>query len=305
MAYKSPAALEMAIKAAAKASEQDTNRAIARFYHHRLLCRVFSEPDSPFILKGGLGMLARTLDARHTKDIDLTTSKLDPDEAVSELNRLARKDMSDFVSFMPRGWRTIKEDDEYRDGYTVSYDAYLGAKKMQTVSVDLVSDQIECMAPELIDPVDRITVSGIKTVPYPLYPSENAVADKLCGIIERHDGRPSSRVKDLVDIVLYATTENFANQKLALALQRELKARHLAIPELFSVPKEWIGAMEATFTKTANTTNLDDKLKKLAEAERVAAQLFSLPLTKPDADGFWNAKALRWVIGNNEQFYDD
>lgn len=143
VAYKSPAALEMAIKAAAKASAQDTNRAIARFYHHRLLCRVFSEPDSPFVLKGGLGMLARTLDARHTKDIDLTTSKLDPDEAVSELNRLARKDMGDFVSFVPRGWRAIKEEDGYRDGYTVSYDVYLGAKKVSTVSVDLVSDQIE------------------------------------------------------------------------------------------------------------------------------------------------------------------
>ena len=195
---------------------------------------------------------------------------------------------------------TIKEEDECRDGYTVSYDVYLDAKKVHAVSVDLVSDQIECSATELIDPADRIAVSGIETVSYPLYPSERAVADKLCGIIERRIGRPSSRVKDLVDIVLCATTESFDNQKLSLALRRELKARHLAVPESFSVPREWIGVMEATFAKAAATTSLDDRLKNLAEAEGVAAELLSLPLAKSDADGVWDAKALRWVIQDDE-----
>lgn len=60
---KTAAALEMAVRNAAKASPQDTNRAIAGFYFHRLLCRVFSEPEPRFVLKGGLGMLARVPDA--------------------------------------------------------------------------------------------------------------------------------------------------------------------------------------------------------------------------------------------------
>lgn len=55
MRYKTAAALEMAVRNAAKASPQDTNRAIAGFYFHRLLCRVFSEPEPRFVLKGGLG----------------------------------------------------------------------------------------------------------------------------------------------------------------------------------------------------------------------------------------------------------
>lgn len=45
MRYRTPAALEMAVKAAAKASPLDTNLAISGFYFHRLLCRVFSEKD--------------------------------------------------------------------------------------------------------------------------------------------------------------------------------------------------------------------------------------------------------------------
>ena len=64
MRYRTDAALEMAVRDAAKASPQDTNRAIAGFYFHRLLCRVFSDPEQHFVLKGGLGMLARVPDAR-------------------------------------------------------------------------------------------------------------------------------------------------------------------------------------------------------------------------------------------------
>ncbi len=71
MRYRTPAALEMAVKAAAKASPLDTGLAISGFYYHRLLCRVFSEEEPGFVLKGGLSVLARTIDARATRDIDL------------------------------------------------------------------------------------------------------------------------------------------------------------------------------------------------------------------------------------------
>lgn len=56
MRYKTSEDLDKAIKAAAKASPMDTGRAYAGFFFHRLLCRVFSDPDPRFLLKGGLGM---------------------------------------------------------------------------------------------------------------------------------------------------------------------------------------------------------------------------------------------------------
>ena len=51
--YDSPAALEMAIKAAAAKSSAETGRAVTSFYFHRLLCRVFSSENTTFVLKGG------------------------------------------------------------------------------------------------------------------------------------------------------------------------------------------------------------------------------------------------------------
>ena len=59
MKYKTPAALEMAVRDAARESPMDTNRAIVGFYFHRLLCRIFSEDDCRFVLKGGQSVLAR------------------------------------------------------------------------------------------------------------------------------------------------------------------------------------------------------------------------------------------------------
>lgn len=65
--YKTPRVLEMAVKAAAKKSPMDTNRAIQGFWFHRLLCRVFRSPLSVFVLKGGQSMPAHTVDARATR----------------------------------------------------------------------------------------------------------------------------------------------------------------------------------------------------------------------------------------------
>lgn len=83
--YKTPAALEMAVRNAARESPMDTNRAIVGFYFHRFLCRVFSEDDCRFVLKGGQSVLARTLDARVTRDIDLVAQEESLEEAVADL----------------------------------------------------------------------------------------------------------------------------------------------------------------------------------------------------------------------------
>lgn len=119
MRYKTPAALEMAVKEAAKKSPLDTNLAIAGFYFHRLLCRVFSDPDSPFVLKGGQSVLARTVDARATRDIDLLARETSVEAAVADLRRLAGIGLDDFISFSFDKAEPIKADDEYRSGMKI------------------------------------------------------------------------------------------------------------------------------------------------------------------------------------------
>lgn len=150
MRYKTPAALEMAVKEAAKKSPLDTNRAIAGFYFHRLLCRVFSDPDSPFVLKGGQSVLARTVDARATRDIDLLARENSVEAAVADLRRLAGIGLDDFISFSFDKAEPIKADDEYRSGMKVWFTPSLGGKSLQAVSVDLVVDEVDDVAPDMV-----------------------------------------------------------------------------------------------------------------------------------------------------------
>ena len=147
MRYKTPAALEMAVKEAAKNSPLDANRAIAGFYFRRLLCRVFSDPDSPFVLKGGQSVLARTVDARATRDIDLLARETSVEAAVADPRRLAGIGLGDFISFSFDKAEPIKADDEYRNGMKVWFTPSLGSKPLQAVSVDLAVDEVDAWRP--------------------------------------------------------------------------------------------------------------------------------------------------------------
>ena len=150
MRYKTPAALETAVKEAAKKSPLDTNRAIAGFYFHRLLCRVFGDPDSPFVLKGGQSVLARTVDARATRDIDLLARETSVEAAVADLRRLAGIGIDDFISFSFDKAEPIKADGEHRSGMKVWFTPSLGGKSLQAVSVDLVVDEVDDVAPDMV-----------------------------------------------------------------------------------------------------------------------------------------------------------
>ena len=193
--YTTPRALEMAVKSAAEHSPMDTSRAMSAFWFHRLLCRVFADGSDRFVLKGGQAMLARTIDARATRDIDLLAKGNDLEQALEELKMLAAIDLGDFVSFTFSAASPIKTEEEYRSGMKLVFDMRLGAKRMQPISIDLVVDEVPLEQAERISPADRLAVEGVKSCNYLVYPVEAALADKLCGIVEHHKGRPSSRVK--------------------------------------------------------------------------------------------------------------
>ncbi|MFC5370447.1 nucleotidyl transferase AbiEii/AbiGii toxin family protein [Arcanobacterium bovis] len=184
MVYKSAAALEMAVKATALTSVQDTGRVISSFYFHRFLCRIFNDGNDSFILKGGQSLLARTADARMTRDIDLLGIQDDLDAALETLVGLAETDLGDFLTFEFVSAHPIKMDDEYRSGLAVKFIPVLGVKRMQLISIDLVVDALSLETAELVTPADRIEIDGLVTCDYLVYAVENALADKLCALTE-------------------------------------------------------------------------------------------------------------------------
>ena len=287
--YPSAKALEMAVKEAAKASPLDTGTAVAGFYYHRLLYRVFSDSNTPFVLKGGFGMLTRTIDARATRDIDLVTDNLDLTEALERLRSLVERDTGDFIAFAYQGAVPIKENDAYRNGLTVTFDAYLGGRRMLQVVVDLVTDEVPIGNADRISPADRIAVRGIPVCDYLIYPSCRAVADKVCGICERHGDRPSSRVKDLVDIVVFALTETFEGEELAQAIASEARVRGLMLGDSFSLPTEWGSGQATQYAKLAEQTHLPENVATMSGGLELAKRFLDPVLSGFASDMTWNA----------------
>lgn len=292
--YKSPAALQMAIKSAAAASPMDTNAAIAAFYRHRLLCRVFLGAPRGFILKRGQGMLARVIDARATRDIDLLSESADLDAALAELKRCSAIDLGDFVAFDFLGARPIKKSDEYRDGLNASFNAFMGGKLACKVNVDLVVDQTFDGEADMLEPADRLDIEGLTVCDYPVYPVVNTVADKVCAMVEQHDGRPLSRVKDLIDILVVSGSANVKADSLRRQLLKEMRLRHLPVMTELHIPEQWRVDYERNYSKLAKAVGINALAPDLGAAE-VAAKAFIDPVLDGLASGLeWIATKRKW-----------
>ena len=147
----------------------------------------------------------------------------------------------------------------------------------------------------MLTPADRIEVEGVPVFDYRVYPVANSIADKLCGIIETHGGRPSSRVKDLVDLLIYATNEDLHGDELCRWCRLEARVRGIELPPRFSVPGVWRKHYSKNFEKLVRGTELDVALSSLDAAERLAARMLD-PVLSGEARGCsWDCRLLDWV----------
>lgn len=294
MRYRSASALEMAIKQAAKDSPLDTGRAIEGFYRHRLLCRVFSDPTSSFVLKGGQSVLARTTDARNSRDVDLSSNAKEMEKAIDELLRLAALDLDDYVSFELDKIEEIKIEDEYKAGSRLAFDVFLGAKKRYRLRIDLVIDWVPEELIETIMPVDRIEVEGVATFGYRTVPVSYAVADKYFGVVDLHNGRVSSRVKDLVDIILYASHCPIDEVQLRQKLEVEARMRHKVLPDEFRVPSSWYADYGDFYKKVARDAHVLEICPTLGAAESKCKDLYDPVLRSLCVGHVWNPERWCW-----------
>ena len=293
--YASARALDQAVRSAARKSERDTGRAIDGFYKDRLLCRVFSEPEPRFVLKGGQSQLARRLDARESRDIDLVGMTAEINVALEDLKRLAATDLDDYLEFRFVSARPIPVSQEYRTGVHVEFLPLLGkTKRLNPIVVDLVVDQTPPDAYVRVRPKNRLDIRGLPTFDYALQTIEERIADKVCATMQLFNGRPSSRVKDLVDLVVAMLTEDVDADVLAVKIERETVLRRLGEVGSFSVPGDWKDGRSATYSRQAGECGLPDELADVRAAE-VAVASWLNPVLSGEVHGLrWSHEGQEW-----------
>ena len=207
--YATATALHDAIKvraaAEAKLGHHDINQIRRHFAYDRFLTRLFLDPESTWVLKGGTGLLVRVPQrARHTQDIDLYRHG-EIERAHTELSAAANLDLGDFFSFDIEQTGALAGTTSGRKYRVV---AYIGDITFADFQIDVVVDSNMTGVPDNAQGLRPIDIDGLPTTTYRIFPVVDHLADKLVAMTSRFaGGRPSTRFRDLVDIVLIAQTQ--------------------------------------------------------------------------------------------------
>lgn len=243
--YPSPASLLGTLRTRAKIDAVKLSVPAAdlmqQFVFQRLLARVFQQDG--WMLKGGQALLVRYPDAaRNSRDIDLFhPGQVDLEDAGIALERAAGIDLDDYFHFGVTRRTTHEAGMEFR------FKADLGPATWQ-VAVDLVVKRTPTSTPTRKQLISAVSLhwpdDWAKWPVVVLYPMADHVADKICAMYEWHGrGIPSTRYRDLADLLLISQQETLVGADILVAMASERQRRSargtdLRLPEKFEIP-DW------------------------------------------------------------------
>jgi len=290
--YESPAAFRRALTDRLRAKAEDSRWSLAQLQrqiaYDRFLERLYRIDDS-WILKGATALLARDLSVRASIDVDVYRAAA-RDVAEADLRRAAGLDIGDWFRFEIGGALPAREG---VSGVRLPVRAFVGSTLWGEFHVDLVGSDLRMTGrPEEVPPIARVAMPNIEQRGYRAYPLPDHVADKICAILERHgDGDlPSTRYRDLVDLVAIVTAASVDAEEQLRALSSEVARRGLTLPRSFDVPDRTLWdpgyAAEAERSFLATSRTLDQALE--------VVRLFIDHLMDGSAAGSWDPAKGAW-----------
>lgn len=239
--------LEVRLQRTAKEKGIDLQRIRRQVAFDRLLARFFTQPETPFFLKGGYAMELRLSSARATKDIDLTYLQRvkSQDNSLSalilnDLQQLAAIDLSDYFSYT-LGEAQLDLDNAPYGGARYPVSSFIDGKLFVRFHLDVGGDVLTSSTETLIAP-DWLSFCGISAPSIKIISIEQQFAEKIHAYTLPRGDMLNSRVKDLIDILLLIKMRNLNLEKLNINLQKVFKIRntHSLISQLPSPPLEWV-----------------------------------------------------------------
>ncbi|MGA3031440.1 MAG: nucleotidyl transferase AbiEii/AbiGii toxin family protein [Candidatus Limnocylindrales bacterium] len=291
--YGSPTAFRRALtdrlKAQAETSRWTLPQLQRQMSYDRLLERLYLV-DEGWIVKGATALLARDIGVRATIDIDLYR-KSAREVAEADLREAATKDIGDWFRFEIGPPRPLGDSGA---GVRYPFTAHVGTTVWASFHVDLVGTGIRMTGePEDVPPLARVVMPDVEQHGYRVYPLVDHIADKVCAMLEHHGsmGVPSTRYKDLVDLVAIVLVASVHAKPQTTALTSEADRRSLRLPHSFVVPDR--GLWEPGYAAEAGRSLLSIA-GTLDEALAVVGPFLD-PLLGGSAAGKWDSRRLRWV----------
>ncbi|SCX03260.1 nucleotidyl transferase AbiEii/AbiGii toxin family protein [Candidatus Aquiluna sp. UB-MaderosW2red] len=293
--YSTPAALKQSFDARLRNSNITASQLVGAWHLltlDRFLCRIFFEPESPYLLKGGFGMLARTANARFTKDLDLSLKISDFEKVISEITELARRDLRDYFRFEYRSHSSLAATDSQpdREARRIFFDVSFGGRPEQAIKIDLSVDQVLPREIKRTPPAGRVLLPGLEVCDYLLYPLENQIADKVCASLATYRGVSSSRIKDFVDLVIILENFQITRGRMWSEIKAEAQIRSIELGIQYVPPGHW----QATYAKASNSSKMSSEHRDWDSALDAVSRFVDFANdTKMTA--IWDPAQSRWV----------
>jgi hypothetical protein len=259
-----------------------------QFAYDRLLERLYTIDDG-WIVKGAAALLARDLGMRATIDVDVHRARA-REVAAAELREAAGRDIGDWFRFEIGAGRPVGDGDA---GVRLPTTAYVGPTEWGRFHVDLVGSDLRMTGePEPTPPLTRVAMPDVEQHGYRVYPLVDHIADKVVATFQLYgeQQRPSTRYKDLVDLVSITTGASVGAGRQLAALASEAERRGVALPTRFDIPDRAL--WERGYAAEAGRSLLPVG-RTLAEALAIVGSCVD-PLLDRTASGRWDPKSGRW-----------
>lgn len=242
MKYRTAGAFRAALEARLRAAEHSgvgLSRLRKRVVFERLLARLQLVAPDAWLLKGGFALELR-LDAaaRTTKDIDIDWM-LSESDAAALLIEAATARLDDYFAFAIE--RSPGADDLPGGGQRWTAVATLAGRQFERVAID-IGFGWPVLTPETIASSHLLGFAGIERVDVSAVAIEQHVAEKLHAYTRTYAGNaPSSRIKDLVDLAVIASTTPIDAGQLRRAITDifERRATHPVPSAVPPPPADW------------------------------------------------------------------
>ena len=290
--YATPFAFRRALtdrlRALATSSRWTLPQLQRQFAYDRLLERLYRR-DEGWVVKGATALLARGIGVRATIDIDLYRA-VDVEAAETELRAAARTDLGDWFAFEIGPARPAGDVASAR---RLPVAARVGNTVWASFHIDLAERELQMIGrPDRVPALANLGMATVKQHGYRAYPLVDHVADKVAAMHEVHGTAavPSTRFRDLVDLVAICLTSSLSAKSLITAVSSEAARRGLFLPDRIRVPDHQVWARG--YAAEARRSLLSEAMT-LEEALLVVGAFLD-PVLDGTARGAWDSVTRTW-----------
>jgi predicted nucleotidyltransferase component of viral defense system len=283
-------ALDQRLKNEAKATGLGIARLRKRVAFELFLRRLLFVAPNRWVLKGALALDFRLAGmTRATKDIDLGRDD-DEQAAIQDIIAAQQLELDDFFTFAAARTDELGDTDEF-SAVRFHVTAQLAGRTFEQFVVDISFADSLSWTPDTIHTTSLLSFAGIEPLALPAITLPQHLAEKVHAYTRTYGRaeRPSTRPKDLIDILLIEGSAMIDAATLRRALEQTFEERNLqALPaKLPPPPDSWADP----YRRLAETVDVESSLPDAFE--RAAA--FLDPMLAGKVHGQWNSQRARWL----------